>query len=95
MLISEKIYNQVAKEKGFPVIHLQENEAFINVPFQMMVKDTFGEGEKAAFHMKSGKTLSYIMKKQQNKGILMSVEGVSRLLVVSEKALTALLRKCR
>lgn len=95
LLISEKIYNQVAKEKGFPVIHLQENEAFINVPFQMMVKDTFGEGEKAAFHMKSGKTLSYIMKKQQNKGILMSVEGVSRLLVVSEKALTALLRKCR
>lgn len=55
LLISEKIYNQVAKEKGFPVIHLQENEAFINVPFQMMVKDTFGEGEKAAFHMKSGK----------------------------------------
>lgn len=90
LLISEKIYNQVAKEKGFPVIHLQENEAFINVPFQMMVKDTFGEGEKAAFHMKSGKTLSYIMKKQQNKGILMSVEGVSRLLVVSEKSFDSL-----
>ncbi|MCY9324412.1 FtsX-like permease family protein [Bacillus spizizenii] len=90
LLISEKIYNQVAKEKGFPVIHLQENEAFINVPFQMMVKDTFGEGEKPAFHMKSGKTLSYIMKKQQNKGILMSVEGVSRLLVVSEKSFDSL-----
>ncbi|MFP9167006.1 hypothetical protein ACLI1Y_16765, partial [Enterococcus faecalis] len=77
-------------EKGFPVIHLQENEAFINVSFQMMVKDTFGEGETAAFHMKSGKTLSYVMKKQQNKGILMSVDGVSRLLVVSEKSFDSL-----
>ncbi|MCY9374576.1 FtsX-like permease family protein [Bacillus sp. T17B1] len=90
LLISEKTYNQVAKEKGFPVIHLQENEAFINVPFQMMVKDTFGEGEKAAFHMKSGQTLFYIMKKQQNKGILMSVEGVSSLLVVSKKSFDSL-----
>lgn len=85
LLISEKIYNQVAKEKGLPVIHLQENEAFINVPFQMMVKDTFGEGETAAFQMKSGKTLSYVMKKQQNKGILMSVGGVTRLLVVRKE----------
>ncbi|WP_024122960.1 FtsX-like permease family protein [Bacillus halotolerans] len=90
LLISEKIYNQVAKEKGFPVIHLQKNEAFINVPFQMMVKDTFREGEKAAFHMKSGKSLSYVMKKQQNKGILMSVGGVSRLLVLSEKSFDSL-----
>lgn len=62
-----KVYNQVAKEKGFPVIHFtRKNEAFINVFFSMMVKDTFEKGETAAFHMKSENLLA-VMKKQQNK----------------------------
>ncbi|MDR4433116.1 ABC transporter permease [Bacillus tequilensis] len=90
LLISENTYNQIAKEKGYPVIHLQHQEAFINVAFQMMIKDTFGAGEKAAFHMKSGKSLSYVMKKQRNQGILMPVGEISRLLVVSEKSFDSL-----
>ncbi|OLQ56117.1 peptide ABC transporter permease [Bacillus licheniformis] len=90
LLISEQTYNQIAKEKGYPVIHLQDQEAFINVAFQMMTKDTFGEGENATFHTKSGKALSYVMKKQRNQGILMPVGEISRLLVVSEKSFVSL-----
>ncbi|AUZ27973.1 ABC transporter permease [Bacillus subtilis] len=90
LLISEKTYNQIAKEKGYPVIHLQDQEAFINVAFQMVTKDTFGEGENAIFHTKSGKALSYVMKKQRNQGILMPVGEISRLLVVSEKSFASL-----